>query len=71
MGCKHSSDPALLWLWSAAALIRPLAWELPYAKGAALKSEEEPEGSLPACALVSQNSSTDHSMVPFPHTPKF
>ena len=33
-------DPALLWLWcrlAAAALIGPLAWELPYAEGAALK----------------------------------
>ena len=33
-------DLALLWLWrrpAATALIRPLAWEPPYAKGAALK----------------------------------
>ena len=33
-------DPALLWLWhrpAATAPIRPLAWELPYAVGAALK----------------------------------
>ena len=31
-------DPALLWLWwrpAAAALIGPLAWEPPYAAGAA------------------------------------
>jgi len=39
-GIDHrcSSDPALLWLWRrpvAAALIRPLAWEPPYAAGAA------------------------------------
>ena len=36
-------DPALLWLWcrpAAAALIRLLAWELPYAVGAALKKRE-------------------------------
>ena len=29
-------NPALLWLWcrlAAAALIRPVAWELPYAMG--------------------------------------
>ena len=35
-------DLALLWLWcrpAAAALIRPLAWELPYAAGVALKSK--------------------------------
>ena len=40
VGGKRSSDPTLLWLWcspAATALIRPLAWELPYAAGAALK----------------------------------
>ena len=39
---RHGSDPALLWLWyrlAAAALIRPLAWELPYATGVALKKK--------------------------------
>ena len=33
-------DPALLWLWrrlAATAPIRPLAWEPPYAAGAALE----------------------------------
>ena len=33
-------DPALLWLWhrpATTAPIRPLAWEPPYAMGAALK----------------------------------
>ena len=43
VGCRLSSDPVLLWLWcrlAAAALIRPLARELPYAAGAALKGEE-------------------------------
>ena len=33
-------DPVLLWLWcrlAAVALIRLLAWELPYAMGVALK----------------------------------
>ena len=37
-------NPALLWLWcrpTAAAPIRPLAWELPYASGAALKSKKK------------------------------
>ena len=35
-------DPALLWLWNrlaAAAPIRPLAWEPPYAEGVALKRQ--------------------------------
>ena len=38
VGCRHSSDPVLLWVWrrpAATALIRPLAWEPPCAKGAA------------------------------------
>ena len=37
-------DPVLLWLWcrlAAAALILPLAWELPYAAGAALKRKKK------------------------------
>ena len=40
VGQRHSSDPMLLWLWcrlAATAPIRPLAWEPPYAAGAALK----------------------------------
>ena len=43
VGRSHGSDPGLLWLWctlAAAALIRPLAWELPYAVGEALKSKK-------------------------------
>jgi len=37
-GHRRGSDPELLWLWCrpvAAAPIQPLAWEPPYAKGAA------------------------------------
>ena len=37
---RSSSDPVLLWLWcrlAATAPIRPLAWEPPYATGAALE----------------------------------
>ena len=43
LGHRCSLDPALLWLWcrlEAVALIQPLAWELPYAAGAALKKKE-------------------------------
>ena len=39
-GCRHGSHPKLLWQWrrlAATAPIRPLAWELPYAIGVALK----------------------------------
>ena len=36
VGRRHGSDAMLLWLWcKLAALIQPLAWELPYAAGAA------------------------------------
>ena len=38
IGCRCSMDLAGLWLWrrpAAAALIRPLAWEPPYAAGTA------------------------------------
>ena len=41
-GVRHRRvlDPTLLWLWrrlTSVALIGPIAWELPYAAGAALK----------------------------------
>ena len=44
VGHRLGSDPALLWLWrrlAAAAPILPLAWEFPYAAGAALKSQKK------------------------------
>ena len=42
VGHRHASDIMLLWLWcrlAAVAPIRLLAWELPYAAGAALISK--------------------------------
>ena len=44
VGHRHSPDPKLLWLWRglvAAAPIRPLAWEPPYAVGAALEKSKK------------------------------
>ena len=44
VGCRHGLDPMWLWLQcglAAAVLIRPLAWEPPYAMGAALKSKKQ------------------------------
>ena len=41
---RHSLDPVLLWLWhrpDALTLIHPLAWELPYAAGAALERRKK------------------------------
>ena len=43
VGHKLSLDLTLLWLWyrpAAVAQIRPLAWEPPYAVGAALKRQK-------------------------------
>ena len=43
VGHKCGLDPTLPWLWrrpTATALIHPLAWELPYAMGVALKRQK-------------------------------
>ena len=44
VGHRRALDLALLWLWhrpAVVALIRPLAWEPPYASGAALKRQKD------------------------------
>ena len=44
VGHRHGSDLVLLWLWpwpAAAAPIRHLAWEIPYALGVALKKKKK------------------------------
>ena len=44
-------DPELLWLWhrpAVAAPIQPLAWELPYAAGAALKRKRKKNAVWPS-----------------------
>ena len=44
VGCRRSSDPALLWLWRrpvATSPIQPLAWEPPCAVGAALEKAKK------------------------------
>jgi len=44
VGSRRGTSPELLWLWRrpvATAPILPLAWELPYAMGAALKKTEK------------------------------
>ena len=50
VGLGHGSDLALLWLWrrlAAIALIIPLAWELPYAVGEALKRPKKKNPKKP------------------------
>ena len=53
VGHRQGLDPVLLWLWRkpvAIALIRPLAWEPPYAVGTALeKTKKEDLIPLPSC----------------------
>ena len=44
VGQRHGLDPMLMWLWCrpvATAPIRPLAWEPPYALGAALEKTKK------------------------------
>ena len=44
VGPKRGSDPVLLWLWcrpAAVAPIRSVAWEPPYAEGAALEKTKK------------------------------
>ena len=49
MGCRCSSDPALLWCWLATvAPIGPLAWEPPCVASVALKSKERKEKKITA-----------------------
>ena len=46
VGHRSGSDLMLLWLWcrpTAAAPIRPLAWEPPYAASTALKKKKKKE----------------------------
>ena len=54
VSCRRGSEPALLCLWRrpvAIARIRPLAWEPPYAPGAALeKTKKEKILGVPAVA---------------------
>ena len=55
VGHRRSSDLALLWLWrrlAAVAPVRPLAWEPPYAMGAApkrqkTKKKKKKKGAVP------------------------
>ena len=51
VGHRHGSDLALLWLWcrlSAVTMIRPLAWEPPYAMGVVLKRQKAGKKKKPS-----------------------
>ena len=71
VGCRHGSDPALLWLWRrpvATAPIRPLAWEPPYAAGAAqrnskkTKKKKKIEIRVPVVAQWLTNPTRNHEL---------
>ena len=52
IGHRHGSDPALLWLWcrlAATAPIRSLAWEPPFAAGAALEKAKRQKNKKIKC----------------------
>ena len=53
-GHRSSSNLALLWLWhrtDTAAPIQPLAWELQYAMGVALKKDQKKKKLVPETAM--------------------
>ena len=53
VGCRHGSDPALLWLWcrpAAAVLIQALAWDPPCATSAALEEAKKKKVGVPVVA---------------------
>ena len=55
VGHRQGLDAALLWLWckpAAITLIRPLAWEPPYAVGAALKGQKDKKKLLKLHSLL-------------------
>ena len=58
-GRRLGSELALLWLWcrpATAALIQPLAWELPYATDVALKRQKNKEYFRSSCCAAAETS---------------
>ena len=54
VGFRRSSDLAFLWLWHRLATTAPihsLAWELPYATGAAIKRQKKKKNSEKSSSL--------------------
>ena len=65
VGRRCGSDPELLWFWcrpAAAALILPLAWELPYATGVAKKQKIR---GVPVVAQWLMNPTRNHEVAGF------
>ena len=58
VGRRSGYDPSLLWLWRmlvATALIRPLAWDPPYAAGVALEKAPPQKMCVFVCLLCLQH----------------
>ena len=56
VGCSCGSD---LWLWckpAAVARIRPLAWEVPYAVGTALRRPKKEKRKKKKMSMMDKNS---------------
>ena len=71
VGGRCGSDLVLLWLWrrlAATALIRPLAWEPPYATGAAQKKKKKKKGEVHICTVKYCIAITKIKIVPFAET---
>ena len=73
VGCRRGSDLAWLWLWrrpAAPAPIQHLAWEPPYASGAALKrkKKKKKKRTKSICKVIidRQNLSRESRVVEFP-----
>ena len=65
VGYRCGLDLALLWLWrrpAAVALIRPLAWESPYAAGATLKRTKKTKRGVPVVAQWLTNPTRNHEV---------
>ena len=65
VGRRHGLDLALLWLWSrpaATAPISPLAWEPPYAAGAALEKTKRLRIKSSHHGLMELNTTSNHEV---------
>ena len=66
VGRRCGLDPALLWLWhrpAATALIQPLAWEPPYAAGAALEMAKRQKKKKFKCSQLIFSNSLNNLML--------
>ena len=69
VGRRCGSDPVLLWLWCRSAAVAPiglLAWEPPYAEGAALEKSKRQKKMLFVIALENKQ---EHVYIAFKVVP--